>query len=294
MTERVADLSLNWDFTDFRNYDPQLGRFHQVDALADFFSTLTPYNYAYNDPVNETDPSGLCPECEKNVKNPTVGQQYVSSGDALYIYTENGWVREGGQLAEVTVTPEGEGGEAQSSETYSQASVLPLNITLGEFGRYYLKSIELTTYGVDIMTTYLQHQDKNRMMQNISKATKELNTLKSKPSQFKTATTNRNIRALTKEIRNNRKALDKLSKLGKIGAKKLFIAGVLIGLGDLATQYLEGKPTEEIIENFGWYLADTAVGLAAVLLPPLAIPALIYTGIRLGTELYKANEELSK
>ncbi len=46
----------------FRNYDPVLGRFVQVDPLADLYEGLTPYNYANNDPVYYNDPSGLAGE----------------------------------------------------------------------------------------------------------------------------------------------------------------------------------------------------------------------------------------
>jgi RHS repeat-associated protein len=35
----------------YRNYDPVLGRFGQVDPMASQFASLTPYNYGNNDPV---------------------------------------------------------------------------------------------------------------------------------------------------------------------------------------------------------------------------------------------------
>jgi RHS repeat-associated protein len=47
-----------WYDLSFRNYDPALGRFHQVDPMATSFHNLTPYNYAGNNPVMYTDPSG--------------------------------------------------------------------------------------------------------------------------------------------------------------------------------------------------------------------------------------------
>lgn len=43
----------------FRNYDPVLGRFVQVDPMADSYGSQTPYNYANNDPVTYNDPLGL-------------------------------------------------------------------------------------------------------------------------------------------------------------------------------------------------------------------------------------------
>jgi RHS repeat-associated protein len=46
---------------EYRNYDPILGRMHQVDPMVDKYSSLTPYNYAFNDPVAFNDPSGADP-----------------------------------------------------------------------------------------------------------------------------------------------------------------------------------------------------------------------------------------
>jgi RHS repeat-associated protein len=47
---------------DYRNYDPVLGRMHQIDPLASKYSSLTPYNYSFNDPVSFSDPSGADPD----------------------------------------------------------------------------------------------------------------------------------------------------------------------------------------------------------------------------------------
>jgi RHS repeat-associated protein len=46
---------------DFRNYDPVLGRMHQVDPMADSYSSATPYNFSFNDPVYWSDPTGADP-----------------------------------------------------------------------------------------------------------------------------------------------------------------------------------------------------------------------------------------
>jgi RHS repeat-associated protein len=60
-TERTTDLDLNWDETDFRSYDAQIGRFLQIDPLADYFEHSSPYVYAENNPVLMNDPYGLNP-----------------------------------------------------------------------------------------------------------------------------------------------------------------------------------------------------------------------------------------
>jgi RHS repeat-associated protein len=46
---------------DFRNYDPVLGRMQGVDPMATKYASLTPYNYAFNDPVTFNDVSGADP-----------------------------------------------------------------------------------------------------------------------------------------------------------------------------------------------------------------------------------------
>ena len=48
-----------------RMYDPAIGRFTGVDALADHPNQLdkSPYAYAWNDPIGLNDPDGNCPLC---------------------------------------------------------------------------------------------------------------------------------------------------------------------------------------------------------------------------------------
>ena len=53
------DADLNWLDYGFRNYDPQIGRFPQLDPLTDDYPFLTPYQYASCDPINNIDIDGL-------------------------------------------------------------------------------------------------------------------------------------------------------------------------------------------------------------------------------------------
>ncbi|WP_315824638.1 RHS repeat-associated core domain-containing protein [Paraflavitalea speifideaquila] len=43
----------------FRMYDPQIGRFHQLDPLSDLFESYSPYVFALNNPILMNDPLGL-------------------------------------------------------------------------------------------------------------------------------------------------------------------------------------------------------------------------------------------
>lgn len=57
--ELIEDAELNWYDYGFRNYDPQIGRFPQLDPLTDEYPELTPYQYASNDPITNIDLDGL-------------------------------------------------------------------------------------------------------------------------------------------------------------------------------------------------------------------------------------------
>jgi RHS repeat-associated protein len=60
-TERQQELGV--DFTKHRVYDPVIGRFWQVDPLADLPAQVgqSVYQYAWNNPITYNDPIGDCP-----------------------------------------------------------------------------------------------------------------------------------------------------------------------------------------------------------------------------------------
>lgn len=54
--ELEDDHGLNWYHYGARYYDPQLGRWHVVDPLSEYY---TPYEFVGNDPINFRDPNGM-------------------------------------------------------------------------------------------------------------------------------------------------------------------------------------------------------------------------------------------
>jgi len=57
--ERNEDFGLNWDMAEFRSYDPAIGRWHQIDPLAELAPEMTPYRFGFNNPILYSDPLGL-------------------------------------------------------------------------------------------------------------------------------------------------------------------------------------------------------------------------------------------
>ena len=60
--ELTEELGLQWHDFDARNYDASLGRWMNIDPLADSFYDWSPYNFVYNNPLKFVDPTGMGPE----------------------------------------------------------------------------------------------------------------------------------------------------------------------------------------------------------------------------------------
>ncbi|WP_425237720.1 DUF6443 domain-containing protein [Ulvibacterium sp.] len=57
--ENEEALGLNVTEMTFRQYDPAIGRFNGMDRFTEFSYDITPYRFAFNNPIYWSDPSGL-------------------------------------------------------------------------------------------------------------------------------------------------------------------------------------------------------------------------------------------
>jgi RHS repeat-associated protein len=70
----------------YRMYDPQIGRFNRADPLADFYDDLSPYSFAFDNPILFNDPSGLSPENENGSQAYT---GYIKRTDGTIYFDPN-------------------------------------------------------------------------------------------------------------------------------------------------------------------------------------------------------------
>lgn len=110
-----GSFALNTYDAFYRNYDPAIGRWWEIDPAAEKFFDLNPYNFGFNDPGYWSDTFGNCPECPADAKDGDT----ASPNGIQYIYENGEWVRVPMSTMSVEVTPTSSS-EAQAESQAAQ------------------------------------------------------------------------------------------------------------------------------------------------------------------------------
>lgn len=112
--ERQDELGLNWDTFRYRNYDYTIGRFMGIDPITEEYMSISPYQFAHNNPVWKIELEGL-------EGKPTSGNDVINREPRVLAVFYHGGPTGDGQIRSNTSGTGGTGDRYNATAAYAKS-----------------------------------------------------------------------------------------------------------------------------------------------------------------------------
>nr|WP_255578674.1 RHS repeat-associated core domain-containing protein [Chitinophaga sp. sic0106] len=193
-----------------RTFDPQIGRFLQIDPWIEEGSQemLTPYQFAYNNPIRYNDPNGKCPACIF-LALPAIGDALVTLGAAVGLTAVI--TRAADKVKDIEVDWSKIGG-AEGSLTFAPQITIPqhrlMEMQNAEKSQSLEKDVKSLEKGIkNHEKTIKEHEDKLEDYKTDPDKHDNKGELKNLTKEQRDRRVDGRVKALEKQIKNQKEAL---------------------------------------------------------------------------------------